>query len=97
MGVPRNSRNCLGAPGVAFPAAIRVPRPAAGRMTKTRIGTGVYRELGADNCQPYTHPLTTTARGHRFLRGEDCLLGQAATPNHSVNSLPRSDAGDHAW
>jgi hypothetical protein len=41
IGRPCKARNCLGAFGVAWPGAMRVPMPAAGRITKTRINLGV--------------------------------------------------------
>ena len=49
IGTPASSRNCLGAVEDEWPAAIRVPRPAAGRITNTRINTGVYQLWSACN------------------------------------------------
>src|SRR5271157_2125438 len=43
IGTPASSRNCLGAVNDEWPAVIRVPRPAAGRITYTRINKGVYQ------------------------------------------------------
>src|SRR5277367_6159770 len=46
IGTPASSRNCLGAMDGEWPAVIRVPRPAAGRITNTRINRGVYQLSG---------------------------------------------------
>src|ERR1035438_8159882 len=52
MGSPSRMRNCLGCG-----PAIRVPSPAAGRITKTCIRVGVYNEAATCGGQSLAHRL----------------------------------------
>jgi len=57
-GTPPTSRNCFGAAVDAPPAAIRVPIPAAGRMTKTRITCEVYKIRAPRPDFTYSSPIS---------------------------------------